>query len=211
MRSLIALCLVAGTFFSTAAQASVETCAQTLLQSPNSALYANLQVTSAQAQQIAFIRSSANQQRAELQAQLTGPVDTDQDALLGQQLASVDATAETSVVNLLTEWQQSQCDDQAMVAPGPVVVTVPAPYPVYGPVIVRRPVLPRYPVVLPPLVRRPGGYPMPGPIVRRPGGYPGPAPVMHRPVAYPSAGHRPTAVAHAPSPTFHPSAGGRHR
>jgi hypothetical protein len=199
MRSLVTLGLVAGTLFSTAAQASVETCAQTLLQSPGNVLYSTLQVTPAQTQRISWIRSSAYQQRAQLQAQLDqlGPVDIDevgQEASLQQQIANVEAWAEQSVINLLSPWQQSQCTEQAMVvAPPPVIVTYPMPRPVYRPVVVRP--APRYPVVVRPMPPR---YPV---MVRPPVA---PRPVV-RPVVNAPASRGP--IARGPAPTYH----GRHR
>ncbi len=216
MRSLVILGLVAGTLFSSSAQASVETCAQTLLQSPGNVLYASLQVTPAQAQRIAWIRTSASQQSAQLQAQLDqvqaqlgGPVDIEQQALLEsqqssllQQLGSVEATAEQSVINLLSPWQQSQCSDQAVVvAPAPVIVTYPVPRPVYRPVyrpVIVRPFPPRYPVVRPPVAPR---YP----VVVRP--VPPRQPVMRPPVVRPPVitrgpVYRPTVIARAPAPAY---------
>lgn len=189
MRSIIVFGLVLGTLISTVAEASVEGCAQTLLQSPNDVLYSNLQVTPAQVQQIAWVRSSADQQRAQIEAQINQDGDPDQVAAL----TNVDATAETSVVNLLTPWQQSQCSDgdPMVVAPAPVVVTVPVP--MYRRPIIVRP--PRYPVAYPPVVRRPGFYP--APVVRRP--VYAPAPAIRRPAYAPApVSRRPGFAYHAP-------------
>jgi hypothetical protein len=197
MRLLVTLSLVAGTLFSTGAQASVETCAQTLLQSPGNILYSTLQVTPAQSQRISWIRASASQQRAQLQAELEqlGPVDIDevgQEASLQQRLAGVDAWAEQSVINLLSPWQKDQCTEQAMVvAPPPVIVTYPVPRPVYRPVVVRP--FPRYPVVVRPVPPR---YPV---MVRPPA-----RPVM-RPVGNAPVARGP--FARGPAPSSH----GRHR
>jgi hypothetical protein len=197
MRSFLIICVAVATTISTAASASVDGCAQTLLQSPTDELVSTLQLTAAQVQQIDTIRNNANQQLAQVQSQLGQTADPDQVAMLERQLAAIDSSAEASVVSVLTFWQQSQCNDEtAMVEPAPEVI-VATPVPAYRRPAIVRP-WPRLPIVrgpmpparvprptvfAPPPVRRPAFTP-PVP-VRRPV-YAGP--VVHRaPVAVVSA------------------------
>jgi len=213
MRSMMTLCVLAVSVFSaTAAEASVQSCSQRLLQYPGDVLYADLRVTAAQAQQIGWIRDDSNQQRATLQAQLgqvqnplgyaSASGNTEQIAVLQsqqaplvQQLSNVDLTAEARVSNLLTPWQQSQCiaaDAPTIVVPAPrVIVTAPAPVPVRRPIIVRQPAPRRYAVATPvpanrPVVVRQSAPPrqvvVAAPVARHPAASSSAAPVRQLPV-----------------------------
>ncbi len=221
MRSLIGLCALALSLLSSAAQASVESCAERLLLSPADVLYADLQVTPTQAGQIGAIRDRLAAEQTALQAELS-QVETQlaqasaeglyadqllalqsRQSWIAQELPSVQTAAESRVANVLTLWQRDRCialeAQSGVVSPLPVV-TVPVPFPVHQPVMVRRPPLPYRPVW-----HRPAAYPRPVPPVRRWPIYAPPAPPVRRFAVSPL---RPTfrsgpLIAHAQAPASH--------
>jgi hypothetical protein len=185
------------------AEASVESCAQVLLESPGDALYSDLQVTPFQARQIYGIRSDTDQRRAQLQAQLDAvqgqldqlstqggfadqytTLESQQSSLL-QQLAGLEAAAEARVAGVLSSWQRDRCngdDEQPMVVASAPVITVAAPLP--APVAIYRRPVGRYPVA----------YPVPYPVRR---------PILARRVVHAApVFHGRVAIGH-PGPVFH--------
>jgi hypothetical protein len=175
-RSILCLAGVLGTLTLAplSALASVDGCAQTLLQSPADELYSTLQVTDGQTTQITIIRNDLNRRNALAQS----------DAELDRELAL--GIRRTAAV--MTPWQREQCAD---VDPEPVYA---APAPI---IVAPTPVIYRTPVVR-------GGYRAPvyrtgyrAPVYRT--GYRAPAyRTGYRAPAYRAPEHRPAPVYRAP-------------
>jgi hypothetical protein len=132
-RSILCLAAALGTLALAPlnAEASVNGCATTLLQSPNDSLYETLQITELQVAQINTIRNDLGM--------------TDDSLALGVRRTAA----------VMTQWQREQCSSDDI---EPVVVVEPTPVIYRTPVVVRRPIYGGYRA---PMYRAPERRPAP--------------------------------------------------
>jgi hypothetical protein len=144
MRSLLSVAVVLGLAVAPhSARATVHSCGRALLQSPDEALYAGLQVTPGQAIELGWIRDTMNRRRAVLQSNLRQVrLELDpshdgwlapalvqrlrrQEATLAEQLHRELSLAASRAAALLSPWQRQRCEqdepESIILMPPPVV------------------------------------------------------------------------------------------